>query len=967
MATTTIGELLLHMEVDGDKKVIDMFQRIVKKTKEADKSLSQFGKTSKSSNNNIIELTASIGGLVKGFLGLKAIDLAWDSLMYFGRAIKEGIKEGILYNTEIERLTASMEALTGSEKIAAQITKDLAVLAADTPFAIMHYSKAAKTLLGYGVAVNDIIPVSKMLGDVSMGNATAFDRLSLAYGQVMAKGKLQAEEVRQMVNQGFNPLKFIAERTGFTMEELADKMRKGEISAAMVTQAFKDATSEGGRFNGSMDKLAKTWSGQTQKIQEYKEIFWANLVRPLQNFIGENILPIIAEHLITAGNAAESWGETLLQIALKIGRFLVPLKELAQVKFNEFINTFNRVKSVLISFFRVLATADVDSLSIMFRNLLPREFKSLAENFATGVWIIRNASTVLDEVKSIFQSFIKVLTTGDINDITIMLTNLLPPEFKDMGNVFAKIIWEIRRGLSQLPVIAEFFMNFVSKIYEGIQFIAPYIRDILIHWFKEAFRAISEIDWAWLGETFGRFGKSVMELINQLKPGLAILGAIFIVLYNTVKGVAVGIIKSMDNILGFVVDTVTLVIDFINALLAIFEGNTKKADEIVDRMIQTIISMFANLFQAVIDIVTGLVDGIIKGFQYLYNIVVGNSIIPDMVNAILRWFNTLLSSGKAIFNTIKSVLVSIVSSIANSIKSKFNLIKSIASTVFNAVASVVRSRWNQIKSIVSSVAGYIANIVRTKFNQIKSIASSILNSVYSIASSKWNQIKSIISSVSGYIANIVRSKFNQLKSNASNALASLISIARGKWNTMKSNMSSALSNMVSTAKSKMNSVKSAITGAIKNINLYQAGKNIVNSLANGVRSGVAKVAGAAQSISSAIKRNLGFSSPTEDGDGKHSDKWMPNLINMLTTGIIKGKLAVSRASGQLATAIKDNLVFTPSTIGVTPSAINTSGANTLSSEGNVVINIYTDNRTTGKELGKQFVTELNSKGILTHK
>lgn len=63
-----------------------------------------------------------------------------------------------------------------------------------------------------------------------------------------------------MINAGFNPLEVIAKKTGKTLGELKKEMEKGAISAKMVEEAMKDATSEGGRFFNGMELASKTFS-----------------------------------------------------------------------------------------------------------------------------------------------------------------------------------------------------------------------------------------------------------------------------------------------------------------------------------------------------------------------------------------------------------------------------------------------------------------------------------------------------------------------------------------------------------------------------------------------------------------------------------------------------------------------------------------------------------------------------------
>ena len=72
--------------------------------------------------------------------------------------------------------------------------------------------------------------------------------LTLAFSQVQSTGRLMGQDLLQMIGQGFNPLQIISEKTGRSMADLKKDMENGAISADMVTEAFKIATSEGGRF-----------------------------------------------------------------------------------------------------------------------------------------------------------------------------------------------------------------------------------------------------------------------------------------------------------------------------------------------------------------------------------------------------------------------------------------------------------------------------------------------------------------------------------------------------------------------------------------------------------------------------------------------------------------------------------------------------------------------------------------------
>jgi tape measure domain-containing protein len=122
--------------------------------------------------------------------------------------------------------------------------------------------------MSFGVSVDETLPILKTLGDVSMGNAERFGSLALAFAQTQAAGRLMGQEVLQFVNAGFNPLQEISRKTGRSMIELKKAMEDGAISSAMVTDAFKSATSAGGLFFGALEKGASTTEGKIAKFND---------------------------------------------------------------------------------------------------------------------------------------------------------------------------------------------------------------------------------------------------------------------------------------------------------------------------------------------------------------------------------------------------------------------------------------------------------------------------------------------------------------------------------------------------------------------------------------------------------------------------------------------------------------------------------------------------------------------------
>ena len=118
----------------------------------------------------------------------------------------------------------------------------------------------------------------------SGGDNNRLQQLALVFGQISAAGKLQGQDLMQLINAGYNPLLDISEMTGKSMEQVKDEMSKGAVSMDMVRAAFQRATSEGGRFYGMIDKLAESPAGKFGEMKDTATgalLTIYDLIRPL--------------------------------------------------------------------------------------------------------------------------------------------------------------------------------------------------------------------------------------------------------------------------------------------------------------------------------------------------------------------------------------------------------------------------------------------------------------------------------------------------------------------------------------------------------------------------------------------------------------------------------------------------------------------------------------------------------------
>lgn len=201
---------------------------------------------------------------------------------------------------DMESMQQQLSTMLQSDIKGAEMFDKIKKMAAKTPFGTKDLMGATNTMLGFGIAQEKVLPLMQQLGDISGGNKDRFQSLALAFSQVSAAGKLQGQDLLQMINAGFNPLEAISKRTGKSIGQLKDEMSKGAISVEMVEQAMKDATSQGGRFFNMMSKQSQTALGQWSTMQD-------NLNQALADF-GVQIMPYAIKALQAFSKLLEWFG-----------------------------------------------------------------------------------------------------------------------------------------------------------------------------------------------------------------------------------------------------------------------------------------------------------------------------------------------------------------------------------------------------------------------------------------------------------------------------------------------------------------------------------------------------------------------------------------------------------------------------------------------------------------------------------
>lgn len=199
------------------------------------------------------------------------------------RALTQSGKGLIDLRADLLYAEVGIRAFTGDAQKAASVMQDIKNHAELTSFTRMGLTEATRNMMAYGLSADAALANIKMLGDVAGGNELRFERLSYAMSQITSMTRLQGQELKQLTEQGFNPLETISRKTGISMLDLKKMMEDGAISAEHVTEALKIETSAGGRFANQQKEMAKSLGGVRSQLIELVKNIKTDLIKLIEH------------------------------------------------------------------------------------------------------------------------------------------------------------------------------------------------------------------------------------------------------------------------------------------------------------------------------------------------------------------------------------------------------------------------------------------------------------------------------------------------------------------------------------------------------------------------------------------------------------------------------------------------------------------------------------------------------------
>lgn len=565
--------------------------------------------------------------------GVKALA---NGIVALGKAFGGAVADGVKYNATIENYTTQFTTMTGSAEKANELIGKIKKTALETPFTIEGMADTINQMVAYGINADDAYTITKQLGDVSGGNADKMNLLGYAMGQVASFGKLQGQELRQLINSGFNPLQEISRTTGESMDSLKSRMEAGKITYEEVQGALASITSEGGRFYNAMNNAAKTFTGQVTQLQEGASMIKGTIAKNLSDALAKGILPALNETTTALGAflTAVTSGASSEDISKLRENFVTSVKSMADAvaeSLPAIVETFGSViqtiaealteaMPTLVPVATQLITTIVETIVTLLPTLLQLA-STLILSLVNGIVsalpqlvpavvniILTLVNALLSNIGIILQAGIDVLL-GLVNGITQALPQLIPA-------IIQAVMTIIKVLVENLPIIIQAGIQLLVALIEGIANAIPVLVNML---------------------------PTIIQTIVRTLTAPAMIVLLIQASLQIIIALAKGLVTAIPEI-------VKAIPQIIKAIVSGFAGAVADMSKVGLDLVKGIWSGISNATSWILDKIKGFGNSVLNGIKSFFGIKSPSRLFKDEVGK-----NLALGVGEGFSDSMKDV------------------------------------------------------------------------------------------------------------------------------------------------------------------------------------------------------------------------------------------------------------------------------------------------------------------------
>lgn len=248
------------------KTETDQYDAALKKVRE------QLDKNKRAAVDGAAETTNSLKTTTGVINRLKGA-LAGLGVYFSARGILGGIKAVLSTGDQFQKFDKQLASIYGNVAKGNQAFAWVKQFAKDTPLTLDQVMQSFIQLKNFGIdpmngALQAAVDQNAKLG----GESERLQRITLAMGQAFAKGKLQGDDIKQMIEAGVPVWQLLAEVTGKSTAELQKMSEAGKLTTDIMQKFFVQmGRDSAGAAIDQMQLLSGQFSNLEDNLQQFED------------------------------------------------------------------------------------------------------------------------------------------------------------------------------------------------------------------------------------------------------------------------------------------------------------------------------------------------------------------------------------------------------------------------------------------------------------------------------------------------------------------------------------------------------------------------------------------------------------------------------------------------------------------------------------------------------------------------
>lgn len=812
-------------------------------------------------------------GKHSGNLFAKGMKLALGGTAMMGaiNVAKKGLKSiydvsvggGLNRVMQIDQAKAKLTGLGHSGKEVSSIMGSALASVKGTAFGLGDAATVAATLSASGIAMGkDLTGSLKLVADTATISGRELTDIGAIFSSVAARGKLQGDDMLQLLSSGIPVLQFLAAQTGKTTAEVSDMVSSGEVdfklfSAAMQKGLGGAAMSSGNTFAGAMANVKAALgrvsaNALTVPMDALRKIFLAlipvidkfgDAFKPMFDGLGARINAATPGIIAAIGRLPDALTRAQATIRAKVnaikqlfGRWDIKLPKIdVQAMFSGAAGAIGVVASAF-----SLLKGHLGPISGLVAKLTPSLVRMSGSLGGVG-GVVRGLTSPLGIVLSLLGAayasnaqfrdaingllpVIVALVTQVASALAPAISNIIPvvsqiaatvvPIVAQVATVVAQVVASIISGLTPvITALVGFIASHAGLLTQILAGVAALIGGI------KAATAVVGVVMAVVGKIVSVF-RAVATVVRTVATAIKTFHLVMMALTGPVGIVVLAIGALVGGFVLLYKHSET----FRNGVNAVWDGIKSAAQSVADWFTGTLVPAFQSAW-----------DGIKSGVS-----AVGGA-ITGAFRAVVDWFTgTLIPALQSVWDAISGAASTVASAISGAFQAVVNWFTGTFIPAFMTVWTAITAPmaiavegiklvWNGLVAFFTALWESIKAVFTGQIEAIKATIQLGMSVIKTIFTSVWEGIKIAASAFWLVLVSLFTGNFEQLKQTVSAA-----------WTAIKNLFTTTWTSIVAAAVTFGVSLWSAITGAVSGVaNAFrQMGtsiKNAATSAFNAVR------------------------------------------------------------------------------------------------------------------------------------